>query len=99
MDLGVAGKHYIIVGGSRGMGHEAARVLAADGAKLSLVSRGEENLRSAASAIREAYGVEALAVVGDASDWTSINTAFDAAVRSGGAPRGVLITTGLPSGD
>ena len=39
MDLGVKGKTYVLVGGSRGMGFEAARVLAQDGANVALIGR------------------------------------------------------------
>lgn len=39
MDLGLAGRRYLITGGSRGLGFATAQALAADGAHICLVAR------------------------------------------------------------
>ena len=39
MDLGVRGEGYLIVGGTAGMGFEAARALAADGARVAIAGQ------------------------------------------------------------
>ncbi|WP_235489278.1 SDR family NAD(P)-dependent oxidoreductase, partial [Frankia sp. AvcI1] len=39
MDLGIAGKVVFLTGGSKGMGREAARLLAAEGCKVAIVAR------------------------------------------------------------
>lgn len=49
MDLGLTGRACIITGGSRGIGLEVARQLTAEGAKVLLVGRGEQDLRAAAA--------------------------------------------------
>jgi 3-dehydrosphinganine reductase len=46
------GKHVIITGGSSGIGLATAELLAARGARLSLLARGEDRLRTAAEQLR-----------------------------------------------
>ncbi len=64
MDLGLRDKVAIIAGGSRGIGRATALVLAAEGCRLVLAARGEENLGKAASDVKAA-GVDALTVACD----------------------------------
>jgi 3-oxoacyl-[acyl-carrier protein] reductase len=44
MDLGLAGRTCVVTGASRGIGFETARLLLAEGARVLLVARGEEQL-------------------------------------------------------
>ena len=67
MDLGVRDEGYLIVGGTAGMGFEAARALAADGARVAVCGRDEERARSAADAISAEHAVQAVPIVGDVS--------------------------------
>lgn len=48
MDLGLKGRACVVTGASRGIGAETARLLCAEGAKVLLVARNEERLRTAA---------------------------------------------------
>lgn len=59
--FGLDGRVALITGGSRGLGFEAARGLAAAGARVILVSRKAESCEAAAAAIR-AEGGDALAI-------------------------------------
>jgi NAD(P)-dependent dehydrogenase (short-subunit alcohol dehydrogenase family) len=59
MDLGLAGKACVVNGASRGIGLATARMLCAEGARLLLVARGEDDLRAAAE---ECPGAEWLAL-------------------------------------
>ncbi len=96
MDLGVKDRLTIIVGGSRGMGYEAARVLAADGARLALISRTKAQIIQAADSIRSEFSVEVTAHAADAAAKDgSLEAVIAAIIASQGAPRGLLITSGL----
>ena len=69
----------LVTGASRGIGFATCRALAARGATLGMVSRGEEELRARA----EELGGEAL--VADVSDFASVSDAIDRfAQRAGG---------------
>jgi 3-oxoacyl-[acyl-carrier protein] reductase len=48
MDLGVRDRVCVVTGASRGVGLETSRRLAAEGARVVMVARGEEQLRAAA---------------------------------------------------
>ena len=56
MDLGLRDKVAIVAGGNKGFGAACAHRLAAEGAKLFLTARNEEDLERVASAVREAHG-------------------------------------------
>jgi 3-oxoacyl-[acyl-carrier protein] reductase len=56
MDLELAGRPCIVTGASRGIGRATALMLAREGARVLLAARGEEALREAAEAAREAAG-------------------------------------------
>ena len=59
MDLGIRGRHALVCGGSRGLGHAAAEALAVEGVSLTLVARHADQLRSAADDLAGRYGVSA----------------------------------------
>src|SRR5919108_6246855 len=50
----VKGKVVVLTGASSGIGAEAARILAARGARLALIARGEERLRRLADELSDA---------------------------------------------
>ena len=68
IDLRLRGKVAVITGGSRGLGAASARLMAAEGAKLSLVARSEAELDAFASELRETHGAEILVVPADLTD-------------------------------
>ena len=47
MDLGLAGATAVVTGGSKGMGLAIAETLAADGARVAVMARGQEALDAA----------------------------------------------------
>ena len=73
MDLGLSGKSCAVTGASRGIGRETARMLCAEGARVLLVARSEEDLAEAA----EACGAEG----GEAAQLALDVTAEDAGDR------------------
>jgi 3-oxoacyl-[acyl-carrier protein] reductase len=104
VDLGVRGKRFAIVGGSKGMGRAAAETLAADGADLVLIARGSAGLQAAAAELTSTYGVDvATEIAGDEANAaeSAVTRAVDAHGPIGGlailagpmdAPRGELHT-------
>src|SRR4051812_50172993 len=68
MDLGVRDQGYLVVGGTAGMGFEAARSLAADGARIAVCGRDEGRARRAADTIAAEHAVQVVPIVGDVSE-------------------------------
>lgn len=91
MNLGLAGKGFLIGGGSRGLGRAVAEALIAEGARVVLVSRDEEAVTSTAATLGEA----ATPCVADLSAAAGADTAAAAAVAAG-ALDGVLVNAGGP---
>lgn len=48
MDLGLAGKVFVVTGGSRGLGFAGAQALVAEGARIVLSARDAQGVRRAA---------------------------------------------------
>ncbi|MEH6743065.1 SDR family NAD(P)-dependent oxidoreductase [Hyphomonas sp.] len=88
-------KLYIVFGGSRGMGFEAARVLAADGARLALVSRSRADIDAAAASLSKTCGISASGYVADGGKPGAIEAVIGDIADTMGTPRGLLVTTGL----
>ncbi|TMD08784.1 MAG: SDR family oxidoreductase [Chloroflexi bacterium] len=76
MDLGIAGRAALVTGASRGIGVAIARALAAEGARVALVARGEEHLRAAEAE------VGGIAIAADLAEEDGCRHAFEAAERS-----------------
>src|SRR5690348_18487668 len=75
----LAGKVVLIVGASTGIGADAARVLAGDGAALMLVARSKEPLAALAEELRAA-GHDADYTTGDVADAAAVAQFVDATV-------------------
>src|SRR5258705_12187477 len=69
MNLGIAGRHAIVCGASRGLGRACALALAREGVSLTIVARNEDDLEQAAREIAADTGIRGTAVGAD------INTA------------------------
>ena len=67
IDLKLTGKVAIVTGGSKGLGAETARLLAADGAKVVLVSRSREGLDKFAAELATAHKAEVMTIPADLS--------------------------------
>lgn len=65
MDLGIAGKHALILGASRGIGRGIANALAAEGVNLLLVSRNKERLQSVCDELQAEYSIQAIYIEQD----------------------------------
>jgi 3-oxoacyl-[acyl-carrier protein] reductase len=65
VDLGLSGKVAMVAGASRGLGFAVARVLAAEGAQVSMMSRDGSAIETAATKIETEAGVKVLGFAGD----------------------------------
>jgi NAD(P)-dependent dehydrogenase (short-subunit alcohol dehydrogenase family) len=64
VDLGLTGKVVLITGGSKGIGLACARSFAAEGARVAIASRSQENLNRALEELAK-DGVQAFAIAAD----------------------------------
>lgn len=72
MDLGLVGKVALVAGGSHGIGAATAKILAAEGACLSICGRSPEALQDAQAEIEKQFGSPVLTVQADFSSPTDI---------------------------
>lgn len=59
MDLDLAGKAVIVTGGSKGIGLACARAFLAEGARVGIASRSQQNLDSACASLPGIFGISA----------------------------------------
>ncbi|HNP55358.1 MAG TPA: SDR family NAD(P)-dependent oxidoreductase [Gordonia sp. (in: high G+C Gram-positive bacteria)] len=83
--IDLSGKKIVVTGASSGIGEEAARQLAAEGATVILVARGIGELERVASEI-SAGGGSAFAVSGDLSTEKGVGDVLDAVLTRFGTP-------------
>ena len=83
------GKHALITGGGSGIGAAAARMLAAEGASVSLVGRRKEPIEAVASEIG------GRAFVADMTDRAAMEAAFAAAREASGKFDFVVLNAGI----
>lgn len=92
MDLGLAGRCYVVTGGSRGLGFAVAAALAAEGAAVVLGARDAEAVARAAAAL----GPRARALAADNADPDSAGRLVELAVSAHGRVDGLLVSVGGP---
>ncbi len=90
MDLGLTGARALVGGGSRGLGGAIAETLAAEGARVAIVSRPSDGLEA------QAARLGALAVPADLSTKDGPGAAVDAAVGAWGGLDLLVVNTGGP---
>ena len=78
------GRHVVVTGGGGGLGGAIASAFADQGADLTLMGRTQATLDAHAAVLRRTRGNQIDAVVVDVTDATSVNRAFEAAVRGRG---------------
>ena len=94
MDLGLSDRVYVVTGASRGLGRACAELLAAEGARLVLCARDDDELAATA---RDLGGSErAIAVSGDIGEAGIETCLVAAAIARYGRLDGGLISVGGP---
>lgn len=97
MDLGVAGKVAMVGGASRGLGYAVARLLAREGARVSIASSQAEAIAAAGKRLTDdTPGAEILTSHADLKSPDAITGWFDATVSRFGGVDLLFINTGGP---
>ena len=92
MDLGLAGRVYLVTGGSKGLGFATAKALVDDGAKVVISSRTKENVDAAVAELGDA----AAGVAGDNADPELAMRLIAEAKDRFGRLDGMLVSVGGP---
>ena len=76
MELGLFGARAVVTGGSKGMGRAVAEVLAAEGASVAVMARGQDAINACVAALHAAGSTDSFGVVTDFADAGSITASF-----------------------
>jgi 3-oxoacyl-[acyl-carrier protein] reductase len=90
----MAGKGYVVIGGTAGMGLAAARALAREGASVVVVGRDADRAKGAVAQITEAGAPAAHGLAFDVSQRGAAVAAVDEAVQKLGRLDGIAVTMG-----
>jgi 3-oxoacyl-[acyl-carrier protein] reductase len=97
MDLGIAGKRALVIGGSQGLGLAVCERLAQEGVNLLLFARDAARLGTAADALRKSHGVSVEFCAGDITRAEDIDRLAAQTARLGDVQILVLNTPRPPS--
>jgi 3-oxoacyl-[acyl-carrier protein] reductase len=89
MDFRIAGKVALVVGGSKGIGLECARMLAAEGCRVAVVARTQRHIDKAVAGIVDDGG-QAVGIAADMGTKEGIGLAVAETTRLYGAPEIVI---------
>jgi 3-oxoacyl-[acyl-carrier protein] reductase len=93
MDLGLAGKVYVVTGGSKGLGYAGAAALVAEGAKVVVSSRSQSSVDAA---VAQLGADSACGLAADNSDPAAAEQLTTLALDTWGRLDGGLISVGGP---
>jgi len=96
MDLGLTGKVAMVAGGSMGLGYGTAKVLAQEGALVSIFAREEDGVYESAEKLKEETGAKTLAFAGDLRKAEDIPAWTKATVEAFGGVNLLFANTGGP---
>ncbi len=98
MDLGLAGSKAVVTGRSKGMGLAIAETLAAEGASVAVLARGQTALDAAVETLRRAGAPEAVGISVDMADAASIVEGFASVADRWGELNSLVHTIGPGDG-
>lgn len=90
MDYGIAGRVALVVGGSKGMGRDAAGMLADEGCRVAIMARTRKHIDRAVGEIAAAGG-EAIGISADATSKEAVDAAV-AEVTAAFGPPDIVVT-------
>lgn len=96
MDLGLAGRGYVITGGTRGLGRATAEALALDGADVLLVGTDAARAAGAAGEVSDLGGGTAYSLAADLADPASADAILAAAAEHLDSIDGAVLSVGGP---
>jgi len=97
VDLGLAGKHAIVTGGSKGIGKAIARELAREGVDVAIVARSKDQLEATARELATETGRRVIPLAADVTSREQVDAMVaQAADRLGGLH--ILVNSGSPPG-
>lgn len=97
MDLGIAGKRALVIGGSSGLGLAASGALAAEGVSIALFARDRARIDAAAAALTSDHGIRAEGFAGDITRQQDVRALAAWTRETGGIDVLVLNTPRPPS--
>ncbi|HVV75974.1 MAG TPA: SDR family oxidoreductase [Mycobacteriales bacterium] len=92
MDLGLAGRVFVVTGGTKGLGFATAEALVAEGARVVVSSRSQESVDAAIAKLGDA----ARGVAADNGDETAADRLVATATDAWGRIDGALVSVGGP---
>lgn len=96
MDLGLKDRVALVAASSKGLGYGVARALAYEGAKVSMCSRTEADVQSAAKKLSDETGAETIASACDVRKKDDIQAWVDKTVAQWGRIDALLVNAGGP---
>ncbi len=94
----LSGKHAMVCGSTQGIGFETAKLMAQRGAKVTLVARNEEKLKSALLSLEAHEGAQHDYLVADFSNPESLRSIVSDYIVAGNKPHILVNNTGGPKG-
>jgi 3-oxoacyl-[acyl-carrier protein] reductase len=92
MDLGLAGRGFLVTGGTKGLGFASAKALIDEGARVLVSSRSEQGVMDAVAAL----GAGAAGLVADNADPSAAERLVEHTVADFGSLDGLLVSVGGP---
>ena len=98
MDLGLAGAHAVVTGGSKGMGRAVAQTFADEGARVAILARGRSAIDGTLEELRRRGSPDPVGVSVDLTDAAAVDEAIAGIGRDWGSINSLVNTIGPADG-